>query len=250
VAGLQPDGGPADGSILLARGLAAYFRGDIDGASAAVDEARRRIDGPSDWRLLELVTLQGLIAHDRGEWFGRLRHELHRTRQAPAVATAVFDAHLCVAEYLLYGPTPYPEVMALGRALRETAQRAGALRAVAFASALTGEAALLSGDLATAEHDLSEAVDLHTDIGAPAGQAHALQRLAELRVIQGDRAEARRLLQRAYPLARWSSMAMHLVQRIQAPPSPLRRLRRRHTQLPRQRRRSSPRRITAGSARS
>jgi DNA-binding SARP family transcriptional activator/tetratricopeptide (TPR) repeat protein len=215
VAGLQPDGGPADGSILLARGLAAYFRGDIDGASAAVDEARRRIDGPSDWRLLELVTLQGLIAHDRGEWFGRLRHELHRTRQVPAVATAVFDAHLCVAEYLLYGPTPYPEVMALGRALRETAQRAGALRAVAFASALTGEAALLSGDLATAEHDLSEAVDLHTDIGAPAGQAHALQRLAELRVTQGDRAEARRLLQRAYPLARWSSMAMHLVQRIQ-----------------------------------
>jgi tetratricopeptide (TPR) repeat protein len=119
-----------------------------------------------------------------------------------------------VAEYLLYGPTPYSEVMELGRALRETAERAGALRAVAFAWALTGEAALLSGDLATAEHDLREAVDLHAEIGAAAGEAHSLQRLAELRVRQGDRAEARRLLQQALPLARWSPIAMHLLQRI------------------------------------
>jgi hypothetical protein len=143
-----------------------------------------------------------------------LRHELQRTREAPAIATAVFDAHLCVAEYLLYGPTPYPEVMALGRELRETAQRAGALRAVAFAWALTGEAALLSGDLATADHDLREAADLHAEIGAAAGEAHSLQRLAELRVHQGDRAEARHLLQRALPLARWSPIANHLRLRI------------------------------------
>jgi DNA-binding SARP family transcriptional activator/tetratricopeptide (TPR) repeat protein len=213
--GLEPDGGSADGAILLARGNVAYFSGDVAGARAAADEARRRLGGASDWRLLDLVALQGLIAHDRGEWFQRIRHELQRTREAPAIATAVFDAHLCVAEYLLYGPTPYPEVMALGRSLRETAQRAGALRAVAFAWALTGEAALLSGDLGTAEHDLLEAVELHADIGASAGEAHALQRLAELRIRQGDRAEARRLLRRALPLARWSPIALHLLQRIQ-----------------------------------
>lgn len=88
------------------------------------------------------------------------------------------------------------------------------MRAVAFSWALTGEAALLSGDLGTAEHDLQEAVDLHAEIGAAAGEAHSLQRLAELRVLRGDRAEARRLLQRALPLARWSPIAMHLLQRI------------------------------------
>jgi tetratricopeptide (TPR) repeat protein len=214
LSGLQPDGGAADGAILLARGNVAYFSGDLAGARAAADEARRRLGSTADWRLLDLVALQGLIAHNGGQWFRRLRHELQRTREAPTIATAVFDAHLCVAEYLLYGPTPYPEVMELGRALRETAERAGALRAVAFAWALTGEAALLSGDLATAEHDLREAVDLHAEISAAAGEAHSLQRLAELRVRQGDRAEARRLLQQALPLARWSPIAMHLLQRI------------------------------------
>ena len=62
------------------------------------------------------------------------------------VATAVFDAHLCVAEYLLYGPTPYEEVIALADELRDAgASASGALRGVAFATALLGEAALLIG---------------------------------------------------------------------------------------------------------
>ena len=92
--------------------------------------------------------------------------------------------------------------------------RAGALRGVAFARALIGEAALLKGDLDRAERELVEAVDLHRDIDAPAGEAHSLQRLAEVRLEQGDREEARRLLERALPLARWSVIAMHLLQRI------------------------------------
>ena len=94
----------------------------------------------------------------------------------------VFDAHLCVAEYLLYGPTPYDEVIRLAAELRATAERTGALRAVAFASALAGEAALLSGDLPAAERDLRESAELHRAIAAAAGEAHSLQRLAQLRL--------------------------------------------------------------------
>ena len=43
----------------------------------------------------------------------------------PYLANAVFDGHLCVAEYLLYGPVPYSEVLALADSLRATATRAG-----------------------------------------------------------------------------------------------------------------------------
>jgi tetratricopeptide (TPR) repeat protein len=126
----------------------------------------------------------------------------------------VFDSHLCVAEYLLYGPTPYERVIELARALRETAQRAGVLRAVAFATALLGEAALLSGDLDLAETELAEAIDLHSDIDARTGQAHCMQRLAEVRLARGDRGGARELCERAIPLARWSTLAKHLLQRV------------------------------------
>ena len=48
----------------------------------------------------------------------------------------MFDAHLCVAEYLLYGPIPYDEVIELAGSLRRRAEQYGTLRGVAFAKAL------------------------------------------------------------------------------------------------------------------
>jgi tetratricopeptide (TPR) repeat protein len=119
-----------------------------------------------------------------------------------------------VAEYLLYGPTPYDEVLELADTLRRTAQRAGVLRAVAFATALRGEAALLKGDLELAAAELSDAADLHHDLGSTAGEAHSLQRLAEVHLAYGDRRTAGQLLLRALPLARWSTISLHLLQRV------------------------------------
>jgi DNA-binding SARP family transcriptional activator/tetratricopeptide (TPR) repeat protein len=214
--GLEPDGSADDAALLLARGNLAYFTGDLVGAEAAADEARRRLAFAdlADWRLYDLITLQGLIAHLRGEWFSRLAVELRASAERPDMARAMFDSHLCVGEYLLYGPTPYEEVLALAAKLRASARRSGVLRAVAFATALRGEAALLSGDLTLADTELTEAAELHHDIGSTAGEAHSLQRLAEVRLAQGDRAEAQQLLRRALPLARWSATALHLLQRV------------------------------------
>ena len=215
LAGLEPSGGPDDGAILLARGLVAYFSGDLDGADAAVEAARALALAPgAPNRLLDVIVLQGMIAHNRGEWFDRLRRELRATSENPQLAAAVFDSHLCVAEYLLYGPTPYDEVVALTRKLREQAERMGARRGVAFAVTVAGEAALLAGDLDAARADLTEAVALHVEMGADTGTAHTLQRLAEVELAAGDRAAAERLLRRALSLARWSPLARHLLQRI------------------------------------
>lgn len=215
LSGLEPGGDAADGPILLARGNLAYFTGDVDGAWEAASAARRVLLTPDDpWHYVDLVALQGLIAHQRGEWFERFNLELRRTRGRAGLATALFDAHLCVAEYLLYGPVPYAEVIAQAEGLRRRAEHFGALRGVAFATALIGEAALLMGDLSTAERELQEAVDLHRDADASAGEAHSLQRLAEVRLAQGRPEEAQQLLQRALPLARWSVIGMHLLQRI------------------------------------
>jgi DNA-binding SARP family transcriptional activator/tetratricopeptide (TPR) repeat protein len=214
LAGLETDGGPADVPILLARGGLAYFTGDLDRALDAANEATRAVATFDTWERMDLITLKGLITHNRGQWSQLLRMELQRTRDDPGLATALFDSHLCVAEYLLYGPTPYAEVIELATDLRTTAERAGARRAVAFAGALLGEAALLGGDLDLAERELGEAAQLHREIGATAGEAHCLQRLAEVHLARGDRATANRLLRRALPLARWSLVGPHLLQRL------------------------------------
>ncbi|MBN2624170.1 MAG: winged helix-turn-helix domain-containing protein, partial [Acidimicrobiales bacterium] len=162
LAGLEPDGGPHDGAIVVARGMLAYFLGDIDAAEAAADAGRllTAADGTSR-AFLDAIALQGMVAHNRGEWFDRLRRELRATGGDPALAGTVFDSHLCVAEYLLYGPTPYHEVITLARQLRARAEEIGARPAVAFALAVAGEAALLSGDLDAARTDLTAAAEAH-----------------------------------------------------------------------------------------
>lgn len=213
--GLEPDGGEHDAEILLARGSHAFFVGDFVTAAAAADAAQRLIlSGQQNWKVLDLVSLQGLLAHHSGTWFDRIRLELRRTRTEPEIANAIFDGYLCATEYVLYGPTPYGEVIRVAGDLKHTARRSGALRAAAFAAVLIGEAALLSGDLVLAESELSEAADLHRDLGSPAGEAVSLQRLAEIRIAQGELAAATELLQRALPLARSSMIANHLMQRI------------------------------------
>jgi DNA-binding SARP family transcriptional activator len=213
--GLDTDGGHEDAGILLARGKCAFFTADFVTAQAAADQAQQLVlAGQRNWMVLDLVSLQGLLAHRSGSWFDRMRLELRRTRDNPEIANAIFDGYLCAAEYMLYGSTSYAEVIELARGLQSTARRSGALRAKAFASALIGEAALLSGDLGLAAAELSQARDLHREIGSTAGQAHSLQRLAEVRVAEGDSAAAMRLLQDALPLARGSILAKHLLHRI------------------------------------
>ncbi len=89
--------------------------------------------GETDRQVLGLVTLRGLVAHNRGEWYPQLRLELRRTRDEPPLATAILDSHLLRGGVTALRPTPYGEVIELAAALRETGTRAGAMRAVAFA---------------------------------------------------------------------------------------------------------------------
>lgn len=214
LAGLDPADAETNAALLV-RAMLAYFQGDLDAADDLVARARdKALEPGTPSRLLDAIAIQGMIAHNRGEWFDRLRRELRTTRDSPDLAITVFDNHLCVAEYLLYGPMPYEEVITLAGELRANAERSGARRAEAFAVCVAGEARLLAGDLDGARHDLEASVALHRELGADAGTAHSLQRLAELELAEGDPASATALGREALAIARWSPMSPHLTQRI------------------------------------
>ena len=72
---------------------------------------------------------------------------------------------------------------------------------------------------------MQEAVDLHREISASAGEAHSLQRMAELARGSGSQRRGTRPAATSAPLSRWSSITLHLLQRIygtmvRAAPSP------------------------------
>ncbi|MFP5255834.1 MAG: winged helix-turn-helix domain-containing protein [Acidimicrobiia bacterium] len=201
--------------VRLVGAMAMYLSGEIDQAEHLFDGLRDMALSPgAPAELLEVIAGQGMVAHSRGQWFDRLRTELRLVQGSTELARTVFDAHICVSQYLLYGPTGHNEVIQLARDLRTTAEQLGAKPAVAFAATLEGEARLLAGDLDGARAELEQAVAQYEEIGAPTGLAHALQRLAEVHLHLGDRAESLRLLHRALPLARWSPLSQHLLQRV------------------------------------
>jgi DNA-binding winged helix-turn-helix (wHTH) protein/tetratricopeptide (TPR) repeat protein len=209
-----PTEGPAAGGIALMRGAISYFQGGIDEAEVLIDSARALALAPgAPPMMLDVITMQGMIAHSRGQWFDRLRQELRATASSPDLAQTIFDSHVCVAQYLLYGPSGADEVLRLASELAVGAEAAGATRALGFAATLRGEAHLLRGDLAAAREALEASVVLHREVQADTGLAHALQRLAEVALAEGNRAEAEARCREALPLARWSPIARHLLQR-------------------------------------
>ena len=203
-------------ATLVVTGLAEWAAGNTDAAELAAQQARDAALAVGHTPgLTEATELLGLVAHSRGQWQDRVRYELMDTLKRPEeVAGSVFDAHLCLAEYLLYGQQPYAEVIGFAEDLRATAARSGAGRGEAFASCVLGEAELLSGMLDQAVTHLERAAVLHETVGSPAGQALSLQRLGEAAVAAGDLGRAAELLDEAERVSQGSLLERHLLGRI------------------------------------
>ena len=157
---------------------------------------------------------QAAAAHARGDLWGSVERDLLETASLPELAVSVFDGHLCITQRFLYGAKPYPEVIAFADALAAEAERLGAARARAYAATLRGEAMLLSGRLDEAEEALRLGGSLSRSLGGAVGEAHALQRRAEV-ALHGQRlADADALLDEALAVARECNVGFHLMDRI------------------------------------
>ena len=196
----------------LTRGFVEWCAGNLEGVRRAAEEARPLMEaaglGPERF---EATQLEVLLAHSGDDWTGDVGLALQNTSHLPELAGSVFDAHLCVSEYVLHSGQPYDELAVFARALQTAADSSGARRGQAFAATVLGEIELLTGRLQSAEAQLREAVALSRLAGAAGGESLALLRLAETRVERGDPADAHRLLAESLELARFSPIGFHLL---------------------------------------
>ena len=153
-------------------------------------------------------------AHARGDLADSVLGDLRETKDLPVLATRVFDGHLCMTQRFLYGSRPYEEVLTFAEALTAEADRLGALRGRAFGHTLRGEALMLSGHLQESRAEFDVALPLHRQTGGTTGEAHAMQRLADLTHFAGAQAEAAARIGDALELARVSDIGFHLFDRI------------------------------------
>ena len=196
-------------------GAAVMGFADPELGTAKAAECRRLALESGDRAALVVASwAQAAAAHARGDLRRSIWADLHDTAALRELAISVFDGHLCITQRLLYGARPYSDVVAFADAFIAEAQRLGAARGHAFAVTLRGQAKLLSGSLDEADEDLQEAARLSRAIGAPVGEALALQRRAEVALYRGHARAAGRLLDEALAVARESDIGFHLLDRI------------------------------------
>lgn len=196
-------------------GAAALGFADPGFGTAKAAESRRLALQSGDAAAIVIASwAQAAAAHARGELHDSVLTDLRETAAVPHLAVRVFDGQLCITQRFLYGARPYDDVIAFADALADEGVRLGAARGHAFGVTLRGEAELLCGRLDAAEVDLRDGARLHRAVGGAVGEAHALQRLAEVAIHRGRRSEAADLLDEALDLARVTDIGFHLLDRI------------------------------------
>ena len=213
---LTPTAGAQRARLAVARGMVAWYAGDVDDARRQADEAAPLIH-EADSERAELADLQALIAHAAGTWAHHTEWQLAEVWHVPELAGRVFDIYLCVTEYVLHAGEPYAGLAKFARGLRDQARTGGALRGEAFATTLLGEVELLTGDPEGARIHLREAAALSREAGATGGEALARARLGEALIHLGERSAGRAQLEEALALAHASSLAGHLLFIVHAP---------------------------------
>ncbi|MGZ4227745.1 MAG: ATP-binding protein [Solirubrobacteraceae bacterium] len=194
------------GESMFVRGMVAWHSGDWEGARRVAAEADSVAADPGD-----VAFLNGMLAHVEGGWEQQSRRQLTQVWDAPGLAGRVFDAYLCVTEYVLTAGDPYERLAGFAKRMRAEAQQAGARRGEAFAATVLGETELFTGNLEAARTHLLDAARLSRELGAVGGESLARMRLGETLLHLGDRAGARAQLEEALELAHISPIAPHLV---------------------------------------
>ena len=204
--GVEADRPEDLGELILLRGMVAWHTGDWESARRLGAEADRLAPNPS-----ELAALKGMLAHLDGAWEQHSRRQLTHVWDTPELAGRVFDAYLCVTEYVLTAGDPYDRVAGFAKRLRAQARQAGARRGEAFAATVLGEIELFTGNLEAARAHLGDAARLSREVGAIGGESLARTRLGEVLLHLGDRAGARAQLEQALELAHISSLPQHVL---------------------------------------
>ncbi len=202
--------------LSVARGITAWYAGDLGEARDHAEQAACVI-GEADGEPGGLADLRALIAHDSGTWEHHAGWQLAEVWHVPELAGRVFDAYLCVTEYVLHAGPPYARLAEFARRLRDHAHAAGARRGEAFGATLLGEIELMTGDPRDASALLVEAAALSHEVGATGGEALARARLGEALLDLGERRAAVEQVEEAIALAHASTLSEHLLPLVHGP---------------------------------
>jgi DNA-binding SARP family transcriptional activator len=202
----------------LAWGLVHLQSGDFGKASEIARETRSQAlaaDLPRE--VGEASAVLGLAAQMQGHWRELFRSEFTEwVRTKPGFVPAVFNGHLCLAEFCLCTATGHADAAEAARELLAVSEQAKSAAGRGLACLILGEVAMFAGRLDEAETLLMQAEQLLVEADATSGRVLALERQAEIALERGQKWRASRLIRRGLADAEQSWLSPHLVMRMQA----------------------------------
>ena len=186
----------------------------------ALDTARRSMriaeesgDEGARARALEMVALAGHSLGDAVTW------QVAESRRSDLMGentdvVELFDIHLCLWEYSLFGEFDYSAMREVVEATSRQAKRMGAVRADALCHCFLGALEFQAGRWSKAESALREGIEMYRKIGAAAGEAHCCHRLAILETARGNLGSGLQLLEDGIDAAARSLLRSHCLTRL------------------------------------
>lgn len=202
----------------LAWALVHLQSGEFDKAAELARETRTQaLHAGLGREVGEAGAILGLTAHMQGLWPDLFRREFTEwVRGGGSFVPAVFDGHLCLAEFCLCDAKGHAAIGESARELLAVAEGAQSVAGKGLARLILGEIARCAGNLDEAEKLLIEAERLHVEANAVSGRVLVLERLAEIALARGQKWRAGRLIQKAFAQAAQSWLSNHLLLRLQA----------------------------------
>ena len=198
---------------LLAWGVVHWERRDVAEVQRTATHARAlAIDAGLGRELVEANELLALVAYAQGAWRRLFAEQVTETLHAtPEMAPFLLDAHICMAEFALNEEDGVRDMTQLAEDVLAIAGRAASTQGEAIGRLMRGESNLVGEiDLTEAREDLERAKALFGRTATETGLVVAVERLAQIDDLAGDRA-AGAGHRRALELASRSPVRQHLL---------------------------------------
>lgn len=202
--------------LLITRALHLWHQNRLEEAYDAARDALERaetVDASAE--ASQAREILAMTCLPLGRWEEGLEYELQRQVHdwSPEIVVAT-DAHLCLWEYHVTGDQPFERARSFMERVAEQADELGNLRCVAVCHYALGTMHLWRGQSRAAIEELDASLDLHEEVGSPAGMAYVQTRKGMLHTIEGALERGWQAVQEGIENAQRAAVRDHCLQRL------------------------------------
>lgn len=202
--------------LFITKALHLWHLNQLEEAYGVAQKARRKAQkAGAKAEASQACEILAMTCLPLGRWEEGLKYEMERQYHgwSPEIVVAT-DAHLCLWEYHVSGDQPLQRARSFMEKISEQASEIGDLRCVAVCHYALGTMHLWRGQRHQAIEELASSLELHEQVGSPAGMAYSMARKSVLHTLMGAGELGWQAIQDGLAYAKEAAVRDHCLQRL------------------------------------